>query len=531
MPEVQTVFVLLAAVAALAALARWIGVPYPVPMVLGGLALGFVPGLPSVELDPYLVLLLFVPPLVYQEALFASPRDLRANLRPILLLSLGLVAITTCAVAVVARAAIEGLPWGAAIVLGLVVSPTDAVAATAVTERLGVSRRIATVLGGEGLVNEAATVAFVRAGAATIAAGAFSLWEAAPGFVAGLLGGAAVGLAVGWALGRLLERLSDPVVENVVFLFFPFAAYLSADALGASGVVAVAVAGLYQGRRAPASVSGLARLQGEMFWEVAVFLLRALLFVLVGLQMPGIVGGLSGYSTASLVAYAAAVSLTVVAARLLWVFPATYLPRLLSRRLRMRDPYPGWRGVSVVAWGGMRGAVSLAAALSLPLTVEGGVPFPERDLILFLTFSVILATLVVQGLSLPALIRALGLEDDGAHEREEARGRVGAAEAALARLEELEDEGRVREDTAERMRAVYEYRRRRFVARSGVCGRDGDGREDYEGRSAAYRRVVGELIGAQRRALVRMRDEGEISDEALHAVERDLDLEEARIEE
>jgi monovalent cation/hydrogen antiporter len=288
-------------------------------------------------------------------------------------------------------------------------------------------------------------------------------------------------------------------------------------------VLSVVAVGLYLGRRGPYVISPETRLQGYAFWELVTFLVNGLIFSLIGLQLSGIVEGLSGYSAATLVLYAILISLTVILMRILWVFPVTYVPRWASRSLRERDPSPPPQAVTVIAWTGMRGVISLAAALALPLSTESGAPFPERDLILFLTFSVILATLVVQGLSLPALIRGLGLEDDGSREREEIKGRIKVVETALARLEELVVEDWVREDTAERVRGLYNYRRNRFSARFGV---DEDGVED---RSAAYQRLLRELLRAQRRTLIELRNEGVIGDEAMHRIERDLDLEESRL--
>ena len=538
----------MAAVAALATLARRIGVPYPILLVIGGLALAFVPGLPPVELDPEIVFLVFLPPLLFGAAYGTSWRDFRQNLRPIALLAVGLVLATTLGVAAVAHF-VAGLSWPAAFVLGAIVSPPDAIAATAIAQGLGVPRRIVTVLEGESLVNDAAAIVAFRI-AAGVAAGtaAFSLSGAGLQFLVGGVGGVVVGLAAGWLVVRVLTGLDDAPVEIVVTLLAPFAAYLAAEEaphvvwhelLGFpgepffSGVLAAVAAGLYVGRRSSMLFSSLSRIEGYAVWEVVVFLLSGLAFVLIGLQLPAVIEGLDGYTTGELALYAVLVSLTVALVRVAWVFPATYLPRLMSRRLRERDPSPSWRNVAVISWAGMRGVISLAAALSLPLTTEAGAPFPGRDLILFLTFSVILATLVVQGLSLPLIIRALGLEDDGSAEREEVRARREAAEAALARLEELEEEEWVREDTAERVRGMYGYRRSRFVAREKAGtgdGADGPDEDGLEERSASYGRLTRELVRAQRERLVRLRDAGHISDEALRRVERDLDLEEARLE-
>ena len=543
MPKIEAILVLLAAVAALATLANRIKVPYPILLVLGGLVLGFVselvPGLPRIALEPDVVFLLFLPPLLYVSAIFTSWRDFRANLRPISLLAVGLVLMTTCVVAAVAHWAI-GLPWAAAFVLGAIVSPTDAISATAVAQRLGVPRRIVTILEGESLVNDATGIVAYRIAMAAVVTGAFSLWEAGLQFVIGAAGGIVVGLAVGWFVIWARRHVSEePNVQNTISLLTPFAAYLPAEELPPylwhellglpgelhlSGVLAVVAAGLYLGRRGPYVISPEARLQGYAFWELVTFLLNGLIFALIGLQLPGIIERLSEFRVGTLVLYGGLISLTVILVRFAWVFPATYVPRWVSRSLRERDPSPSPRAVTVIAWTGMRGVISLAAALALPLTTETGVPFPGRDLILFLTFCVILATLVVQGLSLPPLIRALGLEDDGSQDREEVIGRIEVAQAALARIEELVEEEWVREDTAERVRGLYNYRRTRFSARF-----DGD-QDGIEERSAAYQRLMRELLRSQRSTLLQLRNEGRISDEVMHRIEHDLDLEESRLE-
>ena len=542
MPEIEAILILLAAVAVLATLANRINIPYPILLVLGGLVLGFVPGLPRVELEPEVVFLLFLPPLLYVSAIFTSWRDFRANLRPISLLAVGLVLMTTCVVAAVAHWTID-LPWSSAFVLGAIVSPTDAIAATSVAQRLGVPRRIVTVLEGESLINDATGIVAYRIAVAAVVVGGFSLWQAGLQFVIGAIGGIAVGLAVGWGIIWARRHVADdPDIQNTISLLSPFTAYLLAEEpshwvwaqLGLpgdfafSGVLAVVTTGLYLGRRGPYVISPETRLQGYAFWELVTFLLNGLIFALIGLQLEGIMERLSDrtpYSVPELVLYGALVSLAVILARFLWVFPATYVPRWLSRRIRQRDPSPPVRQVTVIAWTGMRGVISLAAALALPLTTAGGEPFPERDLILFLTFCVILATLVVQGLSLPVLIRALGLEDDGSQEQEEIEGRIEVANAALSRIEELVQEEWVREDTAERVRGLYNYRRSRFSARF-----DGDDHDGLEERSAAYQRFMRDLLHAQRTTLIQLRNEGRIGDEVMHRIERDLDLEESRLE-
>ncbi len=542
MSQLEIILGLLVAVAALATLATRLKIPYPILLVLGGSALGFVPALPRVVLDPELVFFLFLPPLLYVSALFTSWRDFRANARPITLLAVGPVLMTTFVVGAVVQA-VAGLPWAAGFVLGAIVSPTDAIAATTVAQRLGVPRRIVTVLEGESLVNDATGIVAYRLAVAAVLTGAFSVWEAGLQFVVGAAGGLAAGFAVGWLVVWARRHLSeDPSVQNIVSLLTPFVAYLAAeelphrlwevlrDLVGVpgdlhfSGVLAVVTTGLYLGRKGPYITSSGTRLQGFATWELITFLLNGLIFILIGLQLGSVVEGLDDYTVSELTSYALLVSLTVILVRMVWVFPATYVPRWVSRRVRERDPSPPWQNVAIVAWTGMRGVISLAAALALPLQTEAGISFPGRDLIIFLTFCVILATLVVQGLSLPALIRALGLEDDRIGEKEETHGRIQVAEAAIERLDELQGEDWVREDTTERIRGMYTYRRNRFASRF-----DGDP-DGVEERSAAYQRLMIELLGAQRERLVRMRDEGSIGDEVMHRIERDLDLEESRLE-
>jgi monovalent cation/hydrogen antiporter len=517
--------VLMVAVGGLSVLAGVVRVPYPIVLVLGGLVLGFVPGVPPAELPPELVLVLFLPPLLYQAAFFSSPRDLRADARAITVLAVGLVLATMSAVAVTAHALVPGLPWAAAFALGAIVSPTDPLAATAIARRLGVPRRLVTVLEGESLVNDASALVAYRLAVAAVVAGSFSLWEAGLRFVVGGVGGVAIGLVVGWLIAEARRRIEDPVTEIVLSVVTGYAAYLPADRLGLSGVLAAVTAGLYVGWRAPELASPSTRLLGFSFWEVLVYLLNAVLFVLVGLQLHPILTGVSGRSAAVLVGQAALVSAVVIATRLVWGFTVPYLVRALDRRPAQRARRVGARERLVGGWSGMRGAVSLAAALALPLETSAGQGFPQRNLIIFMTFGVILATLVGQGLTLPWLIRRLELHRDDGEAQEELRGRLRAADAALVRLEELASEEWTRDDTVERMRGLYQFRRRRLKARGGYL--DDDGAED---RSLAYQRLVRELLEAQRREIVLLRNQGEISNEVMHRIERDLDLEDARLE-
>jgi monovalent cation/hydrogen antiporter len=517
--------VLMVAVGGLSVLAGTIRVPYPILLVLGGLVLGFLPGVPPAELPPDLVLVLFLPPLLYQAAFFSSPRDLRADARAITLLAVGLVLATMSAVAAAAHTVVGGLPWAAAFTLGAIVAPTDPLAATAIARRLGVPRRLVTVLEGESLVNDASALVAYRLAVAAVVAGSFSLWGAGLQFVGRGIGGVAIGVAVGWLIAEARRRIEDPVVEIVLSVVTGYAAYLPAELMGASGVLAAVTAGLYVGWRAPELASPSTRLLGFSFWEVLVYLLNAVLFVLVGLQLHPILTGVSGSSAAVLLGQAALVSAVVIAVRIVWGFSVPYLVRALDRRPAQRARRVGARERLVASWSGMRGAVSLAAALALPLETSTGQPFPQRNLIIFMTFGVIFATLVLQGLSLPWLIRRLGLHRDDSEEQEELRGRLRATDAALTRLEELAVQEWTREDTVQRMRGLYQFRRRRLKARAGYLADDG-----VQDRSLAYQRLVRELLEAQRREIVRLRNQGQISNEVMHRIERDLDLEDSRLE-
>jgi Na+/H+ antiporter len=501
-------------------------VPYPILLVVGGLALGFMPGMPDLELPPDLVLVGVLPPLLYGTAFFTSLRDLRANWRPVGMLAVGLVLLTMVIVAVVAHAVVPDLPWSSAFVLGAIVSPTDPIAATAIMERLGAPRRIVNIIEGESLINDGTALVAYRFAVAAVVTGSFSLVEAGFEFVLNVIGGIAVGLAVGWLVRKVRRRLDFPPAEITISLLTGYFAYIPAELLGVSAVIAAVTAGIYLGWYTPELTNPEVRLLGQSTWEIVTFTLNALLFTLIGLQLPTILDELDAYSAADLLWWAFAVWAAVVVARCLWVYPAAWLPRLLSRRARERHPMLPTAKMALVSWIGLRGAVSLAAALAVPLTTEAGEPFPGRNLILFLTFAVILGSLVIQGLSLPAVIRALDLEDDSAAEaQEEARARIDAAAAALARLDELAAEEWVREDTADRLRGSYNFRQARFSARLDE-GDDGG----IEARSVDYQRLRRELLDAERAAVYELRRSGGISDEVARRITRDLDLEDARLD-
>ncbi len=510
---------LLVAVAAMLAVAPTLRIPFPILLVLGGLAISFVPGMPEFEFQPEFVFFAVLPPLLYGAAFFTSLRDLRANMRPIGLLAIGLVVATTVGVAVVAHAVIDGLTWPAAFVLGAVVSPTDPIAATAIARRLGVPRKLTAIVEGESLVNDGTGLVLYRVAVASVLTGSFSLLETSGQFVLAAFGGVAVGLVVAWIVRQARRRIDNPPAEITISLLTGYFAFIPADLLGVSAVLAAVTAGIYMGWYTPELTTSQVRLQGVAVWEITQYLLNALLFVLVGLQLPVVVDALGDIPAATLVGYAVLVSATVIAVRFAWVFAVLGAPKWISRRMT------SWRGAVFLSWAGMRGAVSLAAALALPLETDAGAPFPGRNLLIFLTFSVILATLVGQGLTLPLVIRALGLEDDGLEGREDAKARIQAAEAALARLEELESEDWVREDTVERVRGAYRFRTDRFRARFD----DGDD-GGIEMQSQDFQRLRRELLAAERGALLDLRRAGVISNDVFLRVGRDLDLEEQRLD-
>jgi CPA1 family monovalent cation:H+ antiporter len=512
--------------AGLNAVANWLQIPYPIPLVLGGLVLGLVPGIPHVQLNPDLVLLVFLPPLLYSSAFFVDLRSLREDARVIALSAIGLVLATAVAVAVVGHQLI-GLSWAMSFALGAIVAPTDPAAATAIMRRVGAPRRLVNILEGESLFNDATALVAYKVAVAAAVGGSISAGDTVLEFFRDAGGGIAIGLVVGWAIGEVRKRVSDINTELTISLFSAYGAFVPADQLGVSGVLAVVACGVYLGFRAPEIASPEARMQAYGLWTTIAFLLNAVLFILIGLQLPVIVDELAGRPPGEVLGYAAAVCATVIAVRLLWNFIVTFLIRAIDRRPSQRARRAGWRVRVVGSWAGMRGAVSLAAALALPLRTEAGAPLPGRELIQFITFALILVTVVGQGLTLPWLIRRLGVIEDGTEEEnEELRARLAIARAALERVDELENEDWTRDGTVERVRRLYEFRRRRFKIRAGKIA-DEDGLEES---SLAYQRMMHEIYTAQRQALVGLRNSRQISGEVMRRVERELDLEESRLE-
>jgi monovalent cation/hydrogen antiporter len=523
MSPIETLIGLLAVVAALTWLAQRINIEYPILLVVGGLVLGFIPGLPVVQLQPDVVFLLFLPPLLYYEAFASSIRDFRSSLRLIVLNAVFLVIVTIGAVAFVAHLLIPGLPWAAAVVLGAIVGPTDETAAIAIASRLRVPRRLTVLIKAESLFNDGTSLVIYNVALIAAVTGVFSWAAGITQLFLDAAGGIAVGLAVGWLAGQIRRRVDDVLLQNTLSLLTGYAAYYPADALHFSGVLAVIATGLYLGRQTQYITSATSRVQITAMREITLFLINGILFILVGLQLHPILVGLSGAESPQMLIFlATAISLAVIVVRIVWALPAVYLPPLLFRSIREAEGFPRWKNVAVVAWTGLRGGVSLAAALAVPLTVASGAPFPHRPLILFLTFCVILATLVVQGLTLPLLIRRLGITAETAA-REESLARLKASRAAYAALNRLAQEKWADKEVVDDIR---EHLKGAMAHHKGM--RDDTLTPDQERRAGAARRIRRELNDVQSREILRLRNEGAINEATVSKIQRELDLEAVR---
>ncbi|MFE0455532.1 Na+/H+ antiporter [Streptomyces sp. NPDC058914] len=524
--DVMPLLLLVAGSAAIAAVARRTPVPAPLLLVAVGLAVSYVPGVPDYTLDPDIVLPLLLPPLLHTSATDSSYLDLRAQARPVALLSVGYVLFATVVVGYAAYLLVPGLPLAAALVLGAVVAPPDAVAATAVARRLGLPSRITTILQGESLLNDATAITAYKVALAVVVGEGASWAGGIEEFLVAAVGGTAVGLILMAPLHWLRTHVKEPLLQNTLSLLIPFVAYATAEQFHASGVIAVVVVALYLGHRAW-EVDFATRLQEDAVWKMVAFVLESAVFALIGLQLPVVVRGLGAYEGADAVWYAVVLFLVVVACRFVWVYPATFVPRLLSRRIREREENPTWRGPVVIAWAGMRGVVSLAIAFSIPLTADHGEePFPHRNLILFLTFTTVIGTLVVQGLTLPPLIRLLKFPepDPQAATLAEANAQAQASRVAEERLDALlaDERNALPQPLANRLRMVLERRRNAVWERLGqVNPITGETVDD------TYRRLSRKMISAEREVFVRLRDGRYIDDEMLRTLLRRLDLEEA----
>ena len=526
MNDIETLIALVAAAVVLVRFADLISIPYPIVLVLGGLGIGFIPGGPSLELEPDVVFLVFLPPILQSAGYWASPRELRAELVPLTWLVLGLCLATMTVVAVVAQAVIPSINWAEAFVLGAIVAPTDPVSAIATFERLGISDRVETLVEGESMVNDAVALVSFKVALVAVVSGAFTAETVLDDLLLGVVGGVAIGLVLAWFTSRALRRLNDPPLAIVLTVLLAYASFALADGIGASGVLAAVTAGLYSGWRSHEIFDADTRLNAQAFWRVLIFGLNAILFVLVGLQFPEILRRVGEqFSAGEIIGYGLLVSATVVVVRMAWQF----LPGALSRIVESAgslSPGADRRESLLIGWSGMRGAVSLAAALAMPFELDSGATFASRDLIIYLTVAVIFVTLVGQGLTLPWVVRRLGLSAHDAWAPDEAVARLGAAQAALDRLEEIEAmETGVPDNVLDRLREIYQARFARCVA--ALQGEDGG--MPIEDPLSGYRRVREDLIERERTALLEMRDDGRLRQDLFRRIQSDLDLDEARL--
>jgi Na+/H+ antiporter len=512
-------------IAAVAVIAARLKIPPAIPLVVVGVVLALVPGLPTVKLAPQFVLLFILPPIVYSSAVSMSWRDFQFNLRPISLLAIGCVVFTTSAAAAVTHWLL-GFSWPVGFVLGAIVSPPDAVAPLSIARRMQLPRRLLVILEGEGLANDASALILYRFAVAAVGASAFSFSAAAGTFVAIICGEILWGIGVGWLMLRLRRWVRDPHIEIMLSLLTPFVAYWPPVHLGGSGVLATVTTGLYISWNGLRLISAATRLQGIFFWDFLMYLTEGFVFLITGLQARTLIAGIHGDSLSDLAVSAAVVCAVIILARFVWMFPATYLPRWLIPAVARRDPAPPWQWPFVLAFTGVRGIVSLAAALAIPLATTSGQPFPDRDRILFLTFAVILVTLVGQGLMLPAVIRALGLANAGRRERhadriEEFAARRQAIEAAIARLDELVAERRLAEDVVRPLRTRYRDRLKHVEHRS-------DGDQGHQRLIDLQDELGGLLIDTERKEINDLYRDGKLKDEARRRLERELDLRESQ---
>jgi monovalent cation/hydrogen antiporter len=524
--DIETLIALVAVALVLVRVAELVSIPYPIVLVLGGLAIGFIPGGPSLDLAPDVVFLVFLPPILQSAGYLSSARELRADFGALSWMVLGASLATMTVVAVVAETVIPSINWAEAFVLGAIVAPTDPVSAIATFERVGVTDRVSSLVEAESMVNDAVGLVAYKVAVAAVVSGAFSTREAVDDLFLGVVGGIAIGLAVAWVAAWILRREREPTLTTLLTVFTAYAAFALADGVGASGVLAAVSSGLYSGWRSHELFNAEERLNAQAFWLVLIFALNAILFVLVGLQFPEVLRRVGEqFSPGEIIGYGLLVSAVVVSVRLAWPYIPGLVGRVVHRFTRL-SPGADWRENLLIGWSGMRGAVSLAAALAIPFTLDSGATFGSRDLIIYLTVAVIFVTLVGQGLTLPFLVRWLGL---GAYETwtpDEAIARLAAAQAALDRLEEIEaTEPGLPETATQRLRELYQAR----FARCAAALSGEDGRIEIDDPLTGYSRTRERLIEAERVTLLQLRDEGRLKQDLFRRIQADLDLDEARL--
>lgn len=527
MSDLEIVIALVAVAVVLVRLADLVAIPYPIVLVVAGVLIGLIPGAPGAELPPEVIFLVFLPPLLFSAGQSTSPAELREETGALGGLVIGLSIVTMVAVAAVAEAMIPWMNWTEALLLGAIVAPTDPVAAIATFTRVGVPQRVARLVEGESMVNDATALVLYRVFTIAVVSGSLTIHLAIRELIVAVIGGVAIGLAIGWLAVRLQRRLADPALSILLSVAVAYGAYLTADHIGASGVLSAVTAGLFVGTASRIGTDAETRLNGIAFWGTFVLALNVLLFILLGLKLPSIIESVEKVMTVrQMVGYGVIVSFVVIAVRLAWQFGPVTIGRYFSPALRF-DTGDGWKERLVVGWAGMRGGVSLAAALSLPLVLDSGAPFEGREVLIFLTVAVIVATLILQGLTLPLLIRRIGLDPDGGEwSPNEAKSRVAVSEVALRRLDQLErDRPEIPEKMIDRYRKFYDVRRDRWK-----MALDRETHPGNDDRNLIYLpEIRRELITAERQELIRQRRAGEIDLQLFQEIQRELDLDETRL--
>lgn len=523
--QLVLVICLLFGASMLSLLSEKLRISYPIILVIAGLGISLIPNVPHISLNPEIVFIIFLPPLLYAAAWNTSWNEFWAARRSISMLAFGLVVFTATAVAFVSNAIIPDFPLAYGFLLGGIISPPDAVAASSVLQGIRIPKRIVTILEGESLVNDASSLIVFRFALASVFTGSFVLWKAETDFLLVATGGILAGLAIAhiiYAVHRFLP--TTPSVDTAITLISPYLMYLVAEHFEVSGVLSVVSGGLFLTFRSQDIFSYNSRLQVQSVWDTLIFLLNGVVFILIGLQLPDIVAGIGSYYLPEVIIYAIIISLVTIIIRIIWVFPGAYLPRILSKKIRAREVRPGWKTVFIVAWSGMRGVVSLASGLSIPLTLTDGTGFPHRNLILFITFVVILFTLVLQGLTLPFLIRLLHIKEEESEQEQEMAIQYQLSNAAVGFIDtEYANEVNSIEAFAQ-MRMRYSR-----LAEAADKKLEAEAKEKMFGFIPLYRKFLLQLVKVQRDELKRMREEKKYAEELLRKKERELDLEEARL--
>lgn len=520
--NITVILLLLVVVTTLAEITDRIKIPYPVLLVLAGIGIGLIPNLPTVEMNPDVVFLIFLPPVLYSAAWTTSWPDFKDSGRAISLLAVGCVLFTTIAVAAIAHYAIPGFGWAESFVLGAIISPPDAVAAAAAMKGLSVPKRLITILEGESLVNDATGLIAMRYAIAATATGTFIFWLASINFFyvagVGIIIGLLVGLVFFW-IHRI--TLDNPTRDTTMTFITPYVAYVIAEQLHVSGVLAVVVCGLFLSQRSSKIFKHETRIQAYSTWDTIIFILNGLIFILIGLQLPHVLAHITEHSFSTLLWYGLIISLATIVSRIVWVFPGAYMPRWLSKKIRAREPSPPLSNVFIVAWSGMRGVVSLAAALALPLTIGDNIAFPNRDLIIFLTFAVIFSTLVIQGMTLPSIVKRLGVKPDEGGRAAEDHARHTIATSLIEHIEENYSLG-LNDEILNQIKSKYEIRIQRLSSNPAL-------NKLTEDQIAEFHRIQHQLIQQERLLLEKIHQNGKIGDEAVRKIEYELDLEESRV--